>query len=115
MLAGYQLYTITNPTVLKNQLVLDFIFDREIHEYCMAYVALLKSGCMNFWASFLADIGIDPFCSCTIACACMHVFRTSHLKEKAIARVSPNGYRSMQNYSKKSMGWITYCEKITGV
>ena len=93
----------------------EFIFDREIHEYCMADVALLKSGCMKFRASFLADTGIDPFCSCTIAGACMHVFRTSHLKEKTIARVPPNGYRSMRNYSNKSMGWITYCEKITGV
>ena len=78
-------------------------------------MALLKSGCMKFKASFLADTGIDPFRSCTIASACMHVFRTSHLKEKTIARVPPNGYRSMRNYSNKSMGWITYCEKITSV
>ena len=81
----------------------------------MADVALLKSGCMKFRASFLADTGIDPFRSCTITGACMHVFRTSHLKEKTIARVPPNGYRSMRNYSNKSMGWITYYEKITGV
>ena len=70
---------------------------------------------MKFRASFLANTGIDPFRSCTIAGACMHVFRTPHLKEKTIARVPPNGYRSMRNYSNKSMGWITYCEKITGV
>ena len=62
-------------------------------------MALLKSGCMKFRASFLADTGIDPFCSCTIAGACMHVFRTSHLKENTIARGPPNGYRSMRNYS----------------
>ena len=53
--------------------------------------------------SFLADAGIDPFRSCTIA-------GTSHLKEKTIARVPPNGYRSMRNYSNKSMRWITYCK-----
>ena len=93
----------------------EFIFDREIHEYCTAAVALLKFGCMKFRASFLADTGIDPFRSCIIAGACMHVFRTSHLKEKTIARVPPNGYRSMRNYSNKSMGWIRYSEKITGV
>ena len=77
----------------------------------MADVALLKSGCMKFKASFLTDTGIDPFRSCTIAGACMHVLCTSHLKEKTIARVPPNGYRSMPNYSNKSMGWVTYCEK----
>ena len=84
----------------------EFIFDREIHEYCMADVAMLKSGCIKFRASFLANTGIDPFRSCTIAGACMHVFRTSHLKEKTIARVPLNGYRSMQNYSNKSMDHV---------
>ena len=83
--------------------------------HVLADVALLKSGCMKFRDSFLADTGIDPFRSCTIDSACMHVFRTSHLKEKTIARVPPNDYRSMRNYSNKSMGWITYCEKVTGV
>ena len=67
-----------------------------------------RSGCMKFNASYLADTGIDLFRSCTIACACMHVFGTSYLKENTIARVPPNGYRSMRNYSNKSMGWITY-------
>ena len=45
----------------------------------------------------------------------MHGFLTSHLKEKTIERVPPNGYRSMRNYSNMSMGWVTYCTKITGV
>ena len=67
----------------------------------MADVALLKSDCMKFRASFLSDTGIDIFRSCTIAGSCMHGFRTSHLKEKTIARVSANGYRSMRNYSRK--------------
>ena len=46
----------------------------------MADVALLKYGCMKFRASFLADTGIDPFLSCTIAGAYIQVFRTSHMK-----------------------------------
>ena len=78
-------------------------------------MALLKSGCMKFRDSSLADIGIYSFRSCTIAGSCMHVFHTSHLKEKTIARVPPNGFRSMQKYSNKSMEWITYCKKVTGV
>ena len=75
----------------------EFIFDSEIHDYCTAGVALIKVGCMMFRVSFLSDTGIDLFRSCTIACACMHVFPTSHLKEKTIAWVPPNGYRSMRN------------------
>ena len=79
-----------------------------------ADVALLKSGCMKFMASFLRDTGIGPFHSCTIVGACMHMFCTYHLNEKNITRLSDNGYRSMRNYSNKSMGWSTYCDRITG-
>ena len=50
---------------------------------------------MKFRVLFLSDTGIDTVRSCTITGACMHVFRTSHLKEKTIARVPRNGYRSM--------------------
>ena len=55
------------------------------------------------------------FQSCTIAGACMNVLRTFNLKPNSIGRVLVNGYRSLRNYSNKSMEWITYCEKITGV
>ena len=74
-------------------------------------MALLTSG----WTKCRADTGIDPFCSCTIAGDFMHVFRTSHLKEKTIVRILPHDYRSMQHYSNKWMGRMPYCEKITGV
>ena len=65
-------------------------------------MALLKSGCIKFGALFLRDTGIDHFRSCTFSGACMHVFHTSHLKENTIARVPPNGFRSMRNYPNKS-------------
>ena len=83
MLACYQLCTITNPNGLKEpaRSILiqwhgehsndEFIFDREIHEYCTANVALLKSACMKFKVSFLAHTGIDSFRSCTVlVCTC---------------------------------------------
>ena len=92
-----------------------FDFAKEIHEYCKADVQLLKSGCIKFRNAFITDIGIDQFQSCTIAGACMHVLRTSHLKPNSIGRVPVNGYSSLRNYSNKSMEWITYCENITGV
>ena len=41
----------------------------------------------------------------------MSVLRTFHLKPKSIGRISVNGYRSLRNYSNKSMELITYCEK----
>ena len=92
-----------------------FDFAKEIHEYCKSDVQLLKSGCIKFRNAFITDTGIDPFQSCTIAGACMNVMRTSHLKPKSIGRVPVSGYRSLRNYSNKSMEWITYCEKITDV
>ena len=64
---------------------------------------------------FIKDTGIVPFRSCTIAGTCMSVLHTSYLKPKSSGRVPVNGYRSLRNYSNKLMGWITYCEKMTGV
>ena len=55
------------------------------------------------------------FQSCTIAGACMNVLRTSHQKPNSIGRILVNGYHSLRNYLNKSMEWITYCEKFTGV
>ena len=65
----------------------------------------------KFRNAFFTDTGIDPFQSCTIAGVCMNVLRTSHLIPNSIGRVPVNGYRSLRNYSDKSMEWITYCEK----
>ena len=45
----------------------------------------------------------------------MNVLRTSHIEPNSIRRVPVNGYSSLINYSNKSMEWITYCEKITGI
>ena len=86
-----------------------FDYAKEIHGYCKADVQLLKSGCIKLRKAFITDTGIDPFQSCTIAGACMKFLRTSHLKPNSIGRVAVNGYRSLRNYSHKSMVWITYC------
>ena len=64
-----------------------FNFAKEIHEYYKADVQLLKSGCIKFRNAFIKDTGIDPFQSCTMACACMNVLCTSHLKPNSIGRV----------------------------
>ena len=92
-----------------------FDFAKEIHEYCKTNVQLLKPGCIKFRNAFITDTGLDQFQSCTIAGACMNVLRTSHLKPNSSGCVPVNGYRSLRNFSNKSMKWITYFEKITGV
>ena len=92
-----------------------FILPEAIHDHCKSDVRLLKSGCIKFRNASITDTGIDTCQSCTIAGACENVMRTSHLKPNYIGRVTVNGYRSLRNYSNKSMEWITYCEKITGV
>ena len=63
-------------------------------------MALLKSCYIKFRGSFLADTGINPFRSCTIAGAFMHVFCTAHMKENTIARIPTNGYRSRWDGSR---------------
>ena len=93
----------------------EFEFSKEIHQYCQSDVALLKSGCMKFRSAFMSDTNIDPFQYCSIASAYMAVLRTSHLITKTISQIPLNDYRPTRIFSNKSMGWITYCEKLTSV
>ena len=76
----------------------EFIFDSKIHEYCMADVALLKSGCTKFRALFLADTEIDHFRSCRIVGACMHVFKDQMRSKKTF---NPQGWLSFTEVLKE--------------
>ena len=80
-----------------------FEFAKELHEYCKADVQLLKSRCIEFRNGFITDTAIYPFQSCTNAGVCINVLRTSHPNPNSIGRVPFNGYRSLKNYSNKSM------------
>ena len=44
-----------------------FDFPKELVEYCISDVKLLKTGCMEFWELFESKTGFNPFSKVTIA------------------------------------------------
>lgn len=54
----------------------EFVFEREIYEYCRSDVDILRRSCLEFRRLFIQTTDVDPFAKCiTIASACNLVFR----------------------------------------
>ncbi|KAK7605181.1 hypothetical protein V9T40_007039 [Parthenolecanium corni] len=87
----------------------NYVFDmrKELVEYCMSDVDILRKGCMKFRELFLANNNIDPFLYVTIPSVCMAIFRSEYLKEKTIAIYDPD-YKD--KYSKQSISWLNSYE-----
>ena len=93
-----------------------FDFLKELGDYCMDDVLILKNGCMKFRSDFIKSSKIDPFETCfTIAGVCMKVFRSNYMEENIIGRIPASGYTNTRQYSRKAIGWLKWIEKSTGV
>ena len=62
-----------------------FDFQKEMYKYCSQDVSILRLCCMTFRQLFLDETGVDPFTQCTIASACMSIYRSKYLKENTLA------------------------------
>ena len=91
-----------------------FDFQQEMIEYCMADVALLKSGCEAFQKEFQRQAGFNPMAKCiTIASACNMYWRKNHLTPDTIAVEPLRGWRGAQvNQSLKALQWLYYQERL---
>ena len=64
---------------------------------------------MEFRKTFLGEMGVDPFCYCTIAAAVMAVYRSKYLKEKSIGIIPKKLYRDGNKpFSKTSIEWLEF-------
>ena len=94
----------------------DKVFDmaKEMYEYCLSDVELLRRGCLAFRKEFLSTTEEDPFENClTISMACMRVFRTKFLKPNTIALVPHGGYNN-DTQSTKALKWLKWMEHRDG-
>jgi G:T-mismatch repair DNA endonuclease (very short patch repair protein) len=91
----------------KNEFLI-FDFQKEIYEYCLSDVKLLKEGCLQFRKIILSVTGIDPFeKNITIASLCHHIYRAKIMKEKSIPLIPDNGYMN-QKTSKLAELWLKW-------
>ena len=89
----------------------DFDFAKQIVEYCVQDVNILRRACIKF-REILLEVGdTDPFTeSLTIASSCITIFRKNFLKEKTIGLIPPNGYTHSGQYSKVALEWLAWEE-----
>ena len=85
---------------------------RELKDYCLSDVIILKEGCITFIESFKEQFIEDPmFNSLTIASACMRVFKCNYLTPETIAIVPPSGRGGKRAQSLKARKWLAWIQK----
>jgi len=61
-----------------------FDFKKDIVEYCLSDVVLLRQGCEIFSKEFKELTGTDPFAYFTIASACFHVYHVKYVPKDTV-------------------------------
>ena len=84
----------------------EFDFAKELVEYCVSDVKLLKQGCMTFKELFIANSGFNPFDKITLASACNEDLRRNCMIKNSIASEPINGWRNQVNQLKVALEWL---------
>ncbi|XP_035239706.1 uncharacterized protein LOC118208867 isoform X1 [Anguilla anguilla] len=86
-----------------------FDFRKEMSEYCINDVVILREGCLRFRREVLSCTGLDPFQGVTIASVCMKQFCTSFLPKDTLAITTPDNYILKQkSFSTPAIQWLEY-------
>ncbi|KAG1925821.1 extracellular sulfatase Sulf-2 [Pimephales promelas] len=93
-----------------------FCFRRQLYEYGVNDVLLLREGCMKYRSSFIECTGVDPFSFTTIASCAMGIFKTHFLEKNTLALTHNKAYvRQSKCYSSASIEWLEYVKKTRNV
>lgn len=79
---------------------------KELLEYCVSDVKLLKMGCTVLRDLFIEATSVDPFQQTTIASTCMTVYRKNYMPADTIVRTIPDPKTSVS--SKVACEWFHY-------
>jgi hypothetical protein len=86
-----------------------FIFRRELIEYCISDVTILRQACQAFRSLFTQIAGFDPMFQCiSLSSACMAAYRRNFLPENTIGIVPAGGYHGRGKQSHIALQWLDY-------
>jgi hypothetical protein len=86
-----------------------FNFRRELIDYCISDVTILRQACHSFRKLFTQIAGFDPMFNCiTLSSACMAAFRRNFLPEGKIGIVPPGGYHGRGKQSHIALQWLDF-------
>lgn len=95
----------------EEQLANNYVFNfrRELVDYCVSDVTILRQACQAFRTLFSDIAGFDPmFERITLSSACMAAFRRNFLQEGKIGIVPPGGYHGRGKQSHIALKWLDY-------
>ncbi|XP_049338297.1 uncharacterized protein LOC125803858 isoform X1 [Astyanax mexicanus] len=87
------------------------VFDlrKELADYCVNDVHILRKGCLAFREQIMSGTGVDPFKCITIASVCLKIFRTHFLTDNTLAIPPHDDYISRQkSFSNSAIQWLEY-------
>ena len=85
-----------------------FDFQKELVDYCVSDVKLLKAGCLTFKNLFEEIAGFNPFSKITIASAANEDLRRNRLQENTIASEPLYGWKKNVNQSNAALQWLAW-------
>ncbi|XP_034236318.1 uncharacterized protein LOC117642344 [Thrips palmi] len=86
-----------------------FNFKRELVDYCISDVTILRQACQSFRKLFAESAGFDPmFHSITLSSAVMNSFRKLFLLPNSIGIVPPGGYHGRGKQSHAALQWLDW-------
>ncbi|KAK2834690.1 hypothetical protein Q7C36_015391 [Tachysurus vachellii] len=86
-----------------------FDFKKEMTEYCVNDVDILRKGCIAFREEIRQSTSVDPFKCITIASVCMKIFKTMFLTENTLAVPPLDNYITRQkSFSTPAIQWLEY-------
>ena len=90
--------------------------EKELREYCISDVNILRVACMRFRDLFIKVSNVDPLSQGnTIASTCNIVYRQNFLQENTIAIIPEGGYRRHEKQSAVALKWMLWREKKEGL
>ena len=86
-----------------------FNFRRELIDYCVSDVTILRQACQSFRKLFSQTAGFDPMAHCiTLSSACMAAYRRNFLPENKIGIVPAGGYHGRGKQSHIALKWLDF-------
>ena len=95
----------------EEQVAANFVFNfrRELIDYCISDVTILRQACQAFRKLFTETAGFDPMFNCiSLSSACMAAYRRNFLPEDKIGIVPPGGYHGRGKQSHIALKWLDY-------
>ena len=89
-----------------------FIMRREIVDYCVSDVNILREGCEKFRGMCKKLFTLDPLIECiTLASYCLLVYRTTYMPANSIAIIPAGGYGGRAKQSAKAIRWLEWVHR----